>query len=188
MSNLLIKNPDGAFWRLAGFPSEQWAIFEQDHLVLLTGRGYSDIIRRIYFDRIEAVYCRTRRRPPDGFMVAISVLMGNLGALEMIIMNHLPRYLIWVVVSLLVVCVPPTVFWLIHWARNPTHWLYIIRQGRTYVIKSSLSERKFSEFYGLLRQRIRERQGRSDSIDSPVQQSSTFRQPSQPPARTGLSR
>lgn len=125
----------------------QRAMVESDHLMLLTANGYHDDIRRILFSRIARMYVSRARRISGRVVSAMSLLLIDVGILT-IIAVHLSTPLGMIVVLALVGWPLPLLFgWMLFALTNPAHHLYIVRDGKTHHIKTTLSNRDWGTFY-----------------------------------------
>lgn len=162
-----IKNPDlGRIWLISSLSPTRRAVIESDHLMLLTAGGYKDTIRRILFNRIERICVYTGTGPTAGFWGALLLLVVDVGVFLLAVATKPPAGVILVLVILLGWPVPILIYRMIYSALNPIHQIYIVRQGRTHIIKTTLPRRKFAEFHAQLCRNIRDYQSRFTTVES----------------------
>lgn len=158
--------PGARLWLLSDRYPTRRAVIEGDHLMLLTASGYSDTIRRILFNRVERICVSTGRRFSGRVWLALLLVLIDL--LVMLAATHVSIGAVMKTIVLILVGwpIPILVYWLVHSILNPIHQLYVVRDGRTHVIKLTLSSARFAAFYAELAHRIREYQSKFPSAQS----------------------
>ena len=150
------------------------AVIEKDHLMLLTGSGYRDSIRRVLFNRIERILVSTGRRFNWRVWLALVLVSIDLLALVAAAESMIGFHLKIIVLLLVGWPIPVLTYWMVSSFVNPIHQMYIVRTGRTHQIKLTISSAKFSTFYAELCRHIREYQSQFRPTGQPVSENSAI--------------
>ena len=143
-----------------GFGNKR-ALIESDHMLLLSGGGYKDTMRRILFNRIERIYVTDG--PPLSGWEGLGLLLFIIDALicALVVVSRATVMTKIVLLVLIGWPLPLLAGWAIFPSLTPTHRLFIIRAGWPYEIRIKLSRANYARFYSELCLRIRQYQGQS---------------------------
>ncbi|MGC8560325.1 MAG: hypothetical protein ACP5O1_06555 [Phycisphaerae bacterium] len=164
-------------WPISNRYPARRAVIEKDHLMLLTGSGYRDNIRRILFNRVERICVSTGRRFGWRVWLALFLLTVDVLVFAAVADTSIGFEIKMLFMLLIGWPIPVLVYWLVFSLLNPIHQMYIVRAGRTHEIKVTLSYTKFSAFYAELCRRIREFQSQFSSAGQAVAENSAIASP-----------
>ena len=153
------------------------AVIEKDHLMLLTGSGYRDNIRRILLNRVESIIVSAGRR--FGWRVWLALVLVCIDLLVFVAAagSTISFHLKIIVVLLVGWPIPVLIYWMVSSILNPIRQMYIVRAGRTHRIKATVSSAKFSTFHAELCRHIREYQSQFPSAGQAVAENSAMASP-----------
>lgn len=150
-------------WVISRYSRATRAIVAADHLMLFSGSGSKDMVRRIYFNRIDTIY--SSAGPVVSGAVILDVLYLLLAILVAWALSHFVGA--WIAMILGAVPMALLIWHLIFRMLNPWHRIFILRDGRAHQLKITLSKAKFHAFFDLLCTRINSCQGAAESGNPP---------------------
>ncbi len=153
------------------------AVIEKDHLMLLTGSGYRDNIRRVLFNRVERILVSTGRRLNWRVWLALVLMCINLLVFVIAAGTTISFHLKIIIVLLVGWPIPVLGYWIVASIRSPIRQMYIVRAGRTHQIRLAISSAKFSTFHAELCRHIREYQSQFPSAGQTVAENSAMASP-----------
>ncbi len=165
---------EARLWRISSQYPACRAVIEKDHLMLLTGSGYRDNIRRILFNRVERIIVSTGRR--FNWRVWLALVLVCLDLLVFVIAagTTISFHLKIIILLLVGWPIPVLIYWMVFSILNPIRQIYMVRAGRTHQIRVAVSSTKFFTFYTELCRRIRDYQSRFPSAGQAVIENSAM--------------